>query len=184
VSALSDFRVGNYLNRHYVSAFQKVATFQINGQQKNGGNVASYFCTPEGRVVHAVAGPVDAPTFLREAQWANDTYQRALLDGHKTLPKQQALFRKAHEDRLRLEQRRVLLIQGEPMALDNAQDVDRKQLEQVLDGNANLGLSNQGKVHLLLSTSPLPRLEQVYQVVFEKILNEKVSTDPVDVNGR
>ena len=53
--------MGDYLNRHFVSAFQKVATFQIvNGAQKQGGNVASYFCTPEGRVLHAIAGPVDA----------------------------------------------------------------------------------------------------------------------------
>ena len=27
---------------------------------KNGGNVASYFCTPDGRVIHAVTGPVPA----------------------------------------------------------------------------------------------------------------------------
>ena len=73
-------QVGEYLNRHFVSAFQKVATFQINGGQKQGGNVASYFCTPDGLVLHAVAGPVDAGTFLREAHWAQDTYEAALLE--------------------------------------------------------------------------------------------------------
>jgi hypothetical protein len=30
-----------------------------------------------------------------------------------------------------------------------------------------------------LTTVPLARLEQVYKLVFEKILNEKVSTAPV-----
>ena len=191
MSALADFNVGNYLNRHYVSAFQKVATFQINGQQKNGGNVASYFCTPDGRVLHAVAGPVDGHTYLREAQWANDTYQRAVLDNRTSLAQQQAFFRKAHQDRLRLEQQLPvpLLLEIEPLKdFDDVQEikdlVDRKQVDRVFNGNANLALTNQGKVHLLLSTSPLPRLEEIYQVVFEKILNEKVSTDPVGVAGK
>ncbi len=40
-------------------------------------------------------------------------------------------------------------------------------------------LNNVGRIHLLLATAPLPRLEQVYKLVFEKILNEKVSTAPV-----
>ena len=44
----------------FVSSFQKVATFRIvAGGQKQGGNVASYFCAPDGRVLHIVAGPVD-----------------------------------------------------------------------------------------------------------------------------
>jgi len=34
-------------------------------------------------------------------------------------------------------------------------------------------------VHLLLAVAPLPRLEQVYQVVFENILNERITTKPV-----
>ena len=40
-----------------------------------------------------------------------------------------------------------------------------------------------GKVHLLLAVAPLSRIDQVYQVVFEKILNEKISTRPVGVAG-
>src|SRR5262249_21780865 len=45
-------------------------------------------------------------------------------------------------------------------------------------------LANQGKVHLLLAVAPLPRIETLYHVVFEKILNERVSTTPVVVAGR
>ena len=37
---------------------------------KNGGNVASYFCTPDGRVIHAVTGPVPAEELLAAARWA------------------------------------------------------------------------------------------------------------------
>jgi hypothetical protein len=177
VNALANPEVGRYLNRHFVSAFQKVATFQVNGAQKQGGNVAAYFCTPEGRVLHALAGPVDAGTFLREARWANETYQLAQLE--KPAPAQlQGFFRRAHLERLR--QLNVRLAEGRlPRP-----DASPKLLKQLLEQNAHLGLDNQGKVHLLLTVAPAPRLDQLYRVVFEGILNEKISTNPVDVAGQ
>jgi len=49
----------------------------VNGQ-KQGGNVASYFCAPDGRVLHCVAGPVDAGTFLREAKWIVEKAKKAI----------------------------------------------------------------------------------------------------------
>lgn len=63
----------------FVAAHQQAGDFQVvvrNGkvEQKNGGNVASYFCTPEGRVINAVLGPVEAEELLREAKWAVDVY--------------------------------------------------------------------------------------------------------------
>ncbi len=170
--------MGDYLNRHFVSGFQKVATFQINGLGKQGGNVASYFCTADGLVLHAVAGPVNGHTFLREARWANDSYNLAVLENHKTPAQLRAFFRKAHLDRLQENRRRwglqVSLPQPANPAAFNAQ-----ALGQLLDHNQHLGLDNQGKVHLLLAVAPLPRIDQAYQVVFEKILNERVSTQPV-----
>lgn len=64
-----------------MAAHQQVGSFEVvnnQGQlQKNGGNVASYFCTPDGRVVHAVAGPVSPSELLAEAQWAVENYKRA-----------------------------------------------------------------------------------------------------------
>jgi hypothetical protein len=44
------------------------------------------------------------------------------------------------------------------------------------------GMSRQGQVHLLLSASPLPRVGQIYQAVFERLLGERISTRPVAVN--
>jgi len=35
---------------------------------------------PRRPVLHAVAGPVDAPTFLREAQWVVETTRKAMKD--------------------------------------------------------------------------------------------------------
>ena len=175
MGALTSQQVGAYCRRHFVSAFQKVATFQIDGLQKQGGNVASYFCTPDGQVLHAVAGPVDARTFLREARWANDTYQLALLENQKTLAQLRAFFRRAHLDRLQEEQHTRIAADRLP----NPETVNAKALAQLLDHNQQAGLNNQGKVHLLLAVAPLPRLEQVYQVVFENILNERITTKPV-----
>jgi hypothetical protein len=178
VGALTQAPVGQYLNRHFVSAFQKVATFQINGANKQGGNVAAYFCTPEGRVLHAVAGPVNASIFLREARWANETYQLAQLENPGPA-RLQAFFRQAHLQRLQQEHGVVLSDEQLPRAAA----VSRRLLDQLFVQNGHLPLTNQGKVHLLLTVAPLPPLGQVYQVVFGKILNEQISTDPVKVAG-
>jgi hypothetical protein len=163
VNALARPEVGEYLNRRFVSTYVKVATFTLAGKNKQGGNVAGYFCTPDGRVLHAVAGPVDARTLLREARWAVDTwklYQQENRD-EPDLARLRTRFLTAHADLLR----------------------SRYGLD--LDSDARAGrLDNQGKVHLLLAAAPLPRLEQVYKVVFEKILNEKISTSPVIEAGR
>ena len=176
MNALAHPQVGDYLNRHFVSAFQKVATFEINGGQKQGGNVAAYFCTPDGRVLHAVAGPVDAHVFLREARWANETFQMAQLDNPAQL---QTFFRKAHLNRLRSEQTIVLAEERLPAP----ERVTPQVLDRLFALNGHLGLSDQSKVHLMLAVSPVPRLEQVYRAVFERILNEKISTEPVRVAG-
>ena len=60
MNALTSPEVGKFINENFVSSFQKVATFQIVNGQKQGGNVAAYFCAPDGRVLHTIAGPVDA----------------------------------------------------------------------------------------------------------------------------
>jgi hypothetical protein len=174
VNALAQVEVGQYLNRHFASAFQKVATFEINGRQKQGGNVAAYFCTPQGRVLHAIAGPVDGATLLREARWVNETFQLAQL--HEDGPAQlQAVFRKAHVERLRVEHN-VSLPEAQLPRFDSA---NARTLEQLLAHNGHLGLNEPGQVHLLLTVAATPRLEQIYQVVFERVLNEKISTRPV-----
>lgn len=179
MNALASFQVGEYLNRHFVSGFQKVATFQIDWGQKQGGNVAAYFCTPDGAVLHAVAGPVDAGTFLKEARWANETYLLAQLD--QLAPEQLAsFFRNAHVDRL--VQEHSVFVPRDKLPKCGAFTPDL--LDQVLAQNAHLGLSNAGKVHLLLVVAPTPPLHEVYRTVFERILNEKISTSPVGVAGK
>lgn len=165
-------KVGKYLNTHCVAAVQKVATFNIvAGNQKQGGNVAAYFCTPDRQVLHAIAGQVGEEKFLKEVRWAVETWNLAQLEDLQTVPKLKLFFRKAHGDRLASEHR-----------LRHWPACGPESLGTLL--NRHPELSAQGKVHLLLSTTPLAAIEMIYRPVFERILNEKVSTDPVKVAER
>jgi hypothetical protein len=178
VNALANDNVGSYLNTHFVSAYQKVGTFQIQGTQKQGGNVASYFCTPSGRVLHVVAGPVDAGTLLREAQWVVETDKLARLDAHGAAARYREIFREAHAGRLRQEYGLDIDVGRLPTGSGSA-----AVMSAVLKQAGKRALAKQGRVHLILTAFPLPRIEQVYKVVFEEILGEKVSTNPVAKNG-
>jgi hypothetical protein len=120
VNALADPKVGKSLNESFAASFQKVATFKIVNGQKQGGNVASYFCAPDGRVVHIVAGPVDAPTMLAESQWVVETTKRLVKESAGDGAKFKALLRRAHADRLRRDHGLIV----EPVTFDppEAQD--------------------------------------------------------------
>jgi hypothetical protein len=127
---------------------------------KQGGNVASYFCTPDGQVLHVVTGPVAAFVLLREARWAVETNKLADLEckGNEALRK--AFFRKMHAERLR-----------------NEHNYDIRATAKVKDRPP---LGGQGRVHRVLALYPLLKVEQVYKWVFEKVLDEKISTAPVE----
>ncbi len=103
MGALNNPAVGKYCNEFFVSSYQKVATFKIVGGNKQGGNVAAYFCAPDGRVLHCVAGPVDAQTFLREAKWTVETAKAAIEKSKGDGAKFKEFFRKAHAEKLRAE---------------------------------------------------------------------------------
>jgi hypothetical protein len=103
VNALANKDVGKYLDEFFVSSFQKVGTFRIVNGQKQGGNVAAYFCAPDGRVLHVVAGPVDAATLLREAKWVVEGTKKAMAESKGDGARFKALFRRWHAERLRHE---------------------------------------------------------------------------------
>src|SRR5207302_4509721 len=114
--------VGKFVNENFVTSYQKVATFKIVGGQKQGGNVATYFCAPDGRVLHAVAGPVDAGTFLHEAKWVVDTTRKAMKEAGSDGGKFKAYFRKAHAQKLRDE----FGLAVEPVTFDPPEKQDDK----------------------------------------------------------
>jgi hypothetical protein len=114
VGALANKEVGKYMNEYFVSSFQKVATFKIVGKQKQGGNVAAYFCAPDGRVLHVVAGPVNAATMLNEAKWVVETAKSAIKESKGNGGKFKAIFRTAHAAKLKREHGLVV----EPVTYD------------------------------------------------------------------
>ena len=114
MNALANPAVGKYVNEYFASSFQKVGTFRIVGKQKQGGNVATYFCAPDGRILHVVAGPVNAAVLLREAKWVVETAQTGIEKSKGDGGKFKAFMRTAHADRLRKEHGLVV----EPVTFD------------------------------------------------------------------
>jgi hypothetical protein len=182
VGALAQKDVGDYLNTYFVSSYQKISTFTVaaNGQ-KQGGNVASYFCTPEGRVLHAVVGPVSGRKLLEEARWVEETWKLVEMFDVRGLALVQAQFRKAHLERLAREFN--LNLKGNQLPPHELAIESR-----VIQGAyVNLLLSQSGdqqaKVHLLLAAFSAPKVVRVYGTVFETILNQEISTTPVLKKG-
>ena len=122
MNALADPKVGEFVDKHFVAAFQRVGTFKIVNKQKQGGNVACYFCAPDGRVLHAIAGPVNSAQFLAEAKWTVDTVKKALEECKGDGGKFKIIMRTAHAEKLRREHGLTV----EPITFDapDAQDAN------------------------------------------------------------
>jgi hypothetical protein len=218
VGALANAEVGKYLNENFVSSFQKVGTFKIVGNQKQGGNVASYFCAPDGRVLHVVAGPVNAATLLKESKWVVETTKKAIEESKGDGGKFKSIFRTAHANRLRAEHGLAVEpvtydppVEQDPKSALTYNDPSGRPLAPVLvpvpvDGpdvtfkakqdaaaampgarelldrkGGRWQLGNQGRVHQLMAGHCMVKIEKVYASIFEGILGERVSTEPVQV---
>jgi hypothetical protein len=164
--------VGEFVNENFVSTHQKVGTFAIVNGQKQGGNVACYFCRPDGTVVHAVAGPVKAEVLLAEARFAVELDKLAQLHGGKSTLKNKLTIAEEHQKRVKLEAKAA---RGEfdvaalGLGFDDAFFTHFRQL------------STQGKVSALLMYKPLARLEDFYPLVWEKVLKQAQNVAPVVV---
>jgi hypothetical protein len=168
------------MNQYFVSTFQKVGTFTLVNGAKQGGNVASYFCTPSGNVLNAIAGPVDAGAMLREARWTVETRKMALLDSRNDFTRYKKQFRLAHARQLQTEPA-YPVVDWQRMPLYRSTGATLSTyLEQSVFVRR---LSQQGRVHALLAVFPLVKLDEAYKVVYEKIVGEQVSTEPVHEVG-
>lgn len=182
MNALANEKVGEFFSKHIVATYQKVGTFQIVNGQKQGGNVASYFCLGDGTVLHAIAGPVDADTMLREAKWVVETRKLALMEGNGDAKKYQQSFRKAHADRLMNEYGVQMDLRTQTTnqnPFQNHKDAFAARAQLLVAKRGNGGNANQLRVHQLLVQHPMPKIETIYKYVFEMILNQKISTQPV-----
>lgn len=163
MNALADGKVGDFLNEYFVSASQKVGTFQVFGKAKVGGNVASYFCrlvNGELHVIHCVPGPVDAKTFLTEARFAVELHNQAMLVGAKSWHKYGVTVQNGFRDRAGGANRSPWL----PPAPSPWGGGHGTPQEQVND---------------FLARTTLPKLADLYPYVWKKVLLEKLSAAPV-----
>jgi hypothetical protein len=132
-----------------------------------GGNVASYFCLPDTKVIHAIAGQVDANRLLREARWATDirksaqTFSTQLETGNIDMKRYKNHIGRAHMERYHDENRTVM--------------ADRNRIPAQMPRLATA----QTQTHWLLASNPTARLELIYPIVWQQILNEKLSALPV-----
>jgi hypothetical protein len=173
VNALTNDNVGDFVNTHFVSGYKKVGTFQKDGETKNGGNVATYFCLPDETVIHVIPGPVDADVFLREAHWAVDVYESAMMEHKDDLEKQKEYVKRAHAVRY-LKGSAEMQAAGTKRAaafaarLNGLMPKSRPRDRGVLD-----------QAHWLLWSNPMPTLAAIYRTVWSDILNERVTDQPV-----
>jgi len=186
VNALANAQVGDLVNRNFASTYVKVGTFDIVNGRKQGGNVASYFCLPDGRVLHAIAGPVDANQFASEVRWAVAAHKQAAFRAPHDPRYYQELMRRAHADRLHHEYRidqaalgRLHQLAEQADSSDDGPTEDRGLAAKLSVLKRQRKLANAGRMHLMLALFPLPRVEDVYKFVFEDVLREKVTALPV-----
>jgi hypothetical protein len=193
VNALADRKVGELVNKHFISSFQRVGSFKIDGKQKQGGNVATYFCAPDGRVLNAIAGPVDAKTMREEVEWTILKTREAIKQSKRDADTFKALLRTYHAERLseKYGTRVTPILKDQAMQdLETAlayRDADGRKLAPVLPlpPIKNKGevreLPNIAKTHQLLAAHAGAKIELLYGAIFEGILNEKVTTKPVQI---
>lgn len=161
---------------HFESTYQKVGTFRVVNGQKQGGNVATYFCLADGTVVHAVAGVVNAKQFLQEARWAVDIRKLAITQSGGDVGRYRAVLRKGHLERLAAENGVQYQANALPRITPYGPAVP--SVAAIRQPQAR-GVGQAGQVNTLLAFYPLPKLDQLYPIVFEQVLGEKLSTLPV-----
>lgn len=111
--------LGAYLNKHFASSFQKLP-FPPGIRDRRAGTLVSYFCAPDGRVLHAVAGFADAATLLREATWTVESARKAIEESRTKETPFKAVYRRMHAERLRREWGLVV----EPVTFDAAESAE------------------------------------------------------------
>jgi hypothetical protein len=119
--AFGDRELGDYLRAHFVASFQKLPGVRGGGR---AGVLVSYFCAPDGRVLHAVPGAVDAATLRREAAWVVESAKKAIEESRTTELPFKGIFRRLHAERLRREYGLAV----EPVTFDAAEPSDEDPL--------------------------------------------------------
>lgn len=193
--------------QHFVAAYEQKGDFEVvrvkDKVQKNGGNVVTYFLTPDMRVVHFVVGPVSGGKLLDEASWAHGVFEKTRVRDRGDLTKAQAV----KASRLQVD-----AVRGEHMAMiggdaanvmrqmtarrKSYQDSQRRgssyrqaSYDRTSAGSGNrraapqrweslmwgMGGANEDQVHRLLAFDPLPPLDAVDDTVFRRLAGQTVN---------
>ncbi|HJZ92745.1 MAG TPA: hypothetical protein VKE40_17865 [Gemmataceae bacterium] len=197
MNALANDQVGDFVNQHFVASYKKVGTFQKAGTAKQGGNVATYICLPDETVLHVIPGPVNADAFLREARWAVDVYESAVMESNGSRQALRNYIRTAHALRYETEHMRPGQF-DRPGRSGRSADVSAKEVrsrqvrammapQSAVELNDRMprsqpnGVSLLGQGHWLMWSDPLPKLGTVYKTVWTQILREPLTDIPVVV---
>lgn len=189
--ALAKPEVGDFLTKNFVSVHDKVGTFQVNSSSdgktanRNGGNVAAFFCTPSGYVIHAAAGPRTAEAFLAEAKWAVAVYSQILSDRSlgaaqaraEQIPRVTAALRQAHSSAHDLLNKPDQTVPGRELVIHEPPS------DPKLKGLDDAGRNQRKQVHKLFKTRAFEPLAMIGPKVYTDILGEKVTNQDVQLTG-
>ncbi len=189
--ALAKPEVGDFLTKNFVAVHDKVGTFQVSSSSdgktanRNGGNVAAFFCTPSGYVIHAAAGPRTGEAFLAEAKWAVAGYSQILSDrslgaaqaNAEKIPRITAALRQAHSSA------HDLLNKPDQTATGRELVIHEPPSDPNLKGLDNAGRNQRKQVHKLFKTRAFEPLASIGPKVYTDILGEKVTTQDVQLTG-
>ena len=164
MGALSDKRVAEFVREQFIATFEQVGDFVVVSHnrnsdrgrlfelerekpllEKNGGNVVTYFCTPDRDVIHLVVGPVTPEKLKTEAVWAVQAATAIHRRGINETQRKR-LLSELHKERVTHQPRKAL--EGDSWCCADV---------------ANTA------AHELLSKRPLARLSGIERHVFEEL---------------
>jgi hypothetical protein len=167
IGTFADPELGRYLNDQFVTAAVRVSSHPAD----RGGPVVSYFCRPDGAVLHAVVGPVGAREFRREAGFAVELYAKAAGRTDQELVAARHAVRDCQFDYLPDGYRNSLSKAWLPR-LDPPEPMSDRVLR--LRGGTP---APQEQVTFLIVAHPLAPVEDLHRVVWTKVLGQS-ATDP------
>ena len=155
----------------------------------------SYFCTPKGKVIHAVGGPVSPNRLLREAKWAVESYDQAVRTAGTSQTGQAKMIEGAHLAALgtspehfynamrseypasngRAQYQMVKMVKNSQWAAKYRSPKSRVE-NPVVEARRSAARSfGSDQVHQILAAQPLAHINQVYKEMFEDVVNEEVA---------
>jgi hypothetical protein len=195
--ALLDDEVTGFVNENFLCSHQRIGALRSVKGVQTGGSVVTYFCLADGTVLHAIPGAVDAKQFMQEARWVVDIRQSAQQKMQKDTSRYNWLVKRAHSERYFDEfvppndPFGGVMIPGKfpppPPRLGGFGGFPPlgggigNPLMPVMPTSNKLPAQRpanqppQVQVHWLLATRTAPKINDIYKIVYEQILKERIT---------